>query len=624
MKKILFILLFLTLALGQYTVNSDLLVKGDVSLEGDTNDANEGTIDLPSVTADRTYTLPDRDVNFGDVPSASYPVSDAELVDDITVTSTNDITTTGNVGAVTFTGDGSALTGIATGTGGIVNSGSTTIGADSTADGSGEIALQTREITRLTVENAGDVNVVGQFIVDERIGVNTDDPHSSITVDGDMAFFGRLPQALVTFSFDDGYISDYTVMKPLFAAQGEVGCSAIIDNSIGDGGRMSGAQIVELEDAGWEILAHTKTHANLRDSTESVIRSELTLNKATLEALGLTINNLVYPYTFHDELSRRVTRELFRSGRGGGTLLNPQVLHHYGLNSVNGDTPADSSTYKAWIDSAESQSKWLIFYIHSTDATDSLMIESLINYVQSKSISIVTINQGLDLIGNPIEVGDAVSISPAGINLTGELGLNTQTPTTTMEVIGSESDGETFISVKEKRSTTGDLAGIRFSTINAGYYKSFIAHMETSTNGAGDMVFVVDTGTDAADAVIGDEKMRLTRVGDLGIGTTLPTHTFNIYHTDPWVVLTDNTTNKNISTVAQMIDSACVYIEASSTPSLGFRGADGVADASEITINTADQMLFNNASGGYTFDGWIGVNGTLPKVVMVIIQQLPH
>lgn len=50
---------------------------------------------------------------------------------------------------------GSGLTGIGSGTGGVINIGSTTIGADSDADGVGVVVLQTRGITRFQVNNDG-------------------------------------------------------------------------------------------------------------------------------------------------------------------------------------------------------------------------------------------------------------------------------------------------------------------------------------------------------------------------------------------------------------------------------------------------------------------------------------
>ena len=68
MKKILIILSFLTIVLAQtHTINAHLLVKGDISMEGNADDDFEGRFTLPSVTADRTWTLPDTDLNFGSI-----------------------------------------------------------------------------------------------------------------------------------------------------------------------------------------------------------------------------------------------------------------------------------------------------------------------------------------------------------------------------------------------------------------------------------------------------------------------------------------------------------------------------------------------------------------------------
>lgn len=66
-----------------------------------------------------------------------------------------------NIYGTDFTGDGSGLTGIASGTGGVINTGSTTIGADSDSDDVGILVLQTRGTTRLTVANNGDIVVAG-------------------------------------------------------------------------------------------------------------------------------------------------------------------------------------------------------------------------------------------------------------------------------------------------------------------------------------------------------------------------------------------------------------------------------------------------------------------------------
>lgn len=57
---------------------------------------------------------------------------------------------------------GAGLSGIGTGTGGVINTGTTTIGGDSDADGVGTVAIQTRGLNRIVVANNGKVGFAGQ------------------------------------------------------------------------------------------------------------------------------------------------------------------------------------------------------------------------------------------------------------------------------------------------------------------------------------------------------------------------------------------------------------------------------------------------------------------------------
>src|SRR3990170_4259952 len=92
---------------------------------------------------------------------------------------------------------------------------------------------------------------------------------------------------LVTFVFDDGNETDYTVAKNIFSAQGEVACSAVTTNWINGKGYLTVPQLMELQNAGWEILSHTESHPNLRDLSGSQIETELSQSKAALENWGL-------------------------------------------------------------------------------------------------------------------------------------------------------------------------------------------------------------------------------------------------------------------------------------------------------------------------------------------------
>lgn len=75
------------------------------------------------------------------------------------------VTVTGNVTATAFIGNGAGLTGIAAGTGGVENTGSTTVGADSDSNGVGVVALQTRATTRLQIENDGTISIANDLVI---------------------------------------------------------------------------------------------------------------------------------------------------------------------------------------------------------------------------------------------------------------------------------------------------------------------------------------------------------------------------------------------------------------------------------------------------------------------------
>ena len=103
-------------------------------------------------------------------------------------------------------------------------------------------------------------------------------------------------------------------------------------------------------------------------------------------------------------------------------------------------------------------------------------------------------------------------------NTNDRLGVGTATPNQKLQVTGSNSTGFAGATLQNSNGNVG-LAGVQFSS-DTTYSKSAIAQVRESPNGAGPLVFYVDSNTDAADWSTGDEKMRISAAGDVGIGTT--------------------------------------------------------------------------------------------------------
>ena len=170
---------------------------------------------------------------------------------------------------------------------------------------------------------------------------------------------------LITFVFDDGNDTDYLVAKDIFAEQGAVACSAITTDWINRPGYLTAEQIIGLKDAGWEIMAHTVTHPNLRSLSSAQVEVELSRSKATLEGLGLSIKNLVYPYNKNNEIVRAVARRYYRSGRAGTNAVNGADFDQYNLKSYS--IKHDLARMESYIDRAYAGRSWIIFYQHQVD-----------------------------------------------------------------------------------------------------------------------------------------------------------------------------------------------------------------------------------------------------------------
>ncbi|MEQ9425220.1 MAG: hypothetical protein RJQ09_12425 [Cyclobacteriaceae bacterium] len=91
-----------------------------------------------------------------------------------TSTPSSTLEVNGTIKAASFIGDGSGLTGITGGTGGISNDDDTVIAADANTDDTGEIALQTRNLNRMVITNGGNV------------GIGTESPSTLLDVNGDL------------------------------------------------------------------------------------------------------------------------------------------------------------------------------------------------------------------------------------------------------------------------------------------------------------------------------------------------------------------------------------------------------------------------------------------------------
>lgn len=327
-------------------------------------------------------------------------------------------------------------------------------------------------------------------------------------------------QALVTFSVDDGSTSDYTILKPLFTAKGINGIINIITDQIGGGGKMTWDQVRGMQAAGWEIGSHSITHADMTAISADSVRIEMRDSKATLEAESLTdINNWTFPGNQSGTTSREICREYYRSGSAGSisdTFNNPKVLRSYRLSRVSYNDASRLALLKRMVDNAITDKTWTIVYIHTVVTADSVALAELIDYIQAKGsvISIVTLNEGLDIVGNNYDHADGFSVNGEDMRINGAIYRDGSTYTypfihTWYDTTESCDGANLFMGEYSGNQTSSPSgAGANYASYNTGLGSYTLEALTTGFNNTAVGAYALDSNTTGyANTAIGYEVM---------------------------------------------------------------------------------------------------------------------
>jgi peptidoglycan/xylan/chitin deacetylase (PgdA/CDA1 family) len=168
------------------------------------------------------------------------------------------------------------------------------------------------------------------------------------------------------------------------------------------------ADVLAIQAAGHEIGAHTKTHTSLTTLNTAGKMDEISGSKADLEAVGLNIETIAYPYGDYDgEVKAIVAAEGFSLGRSVDRGFNDMLVDSYALKiqQVGRNTPL--AQLQSWIDQAEQNNTWLILMFHqiNDDPTATLGINesdfvSLVSYADSADVDVITVAEGSALLNN--------------------------------------------------------------------------------------------------------------------------------------------------------------------------------------------------------------------------------
>ena len=211
----------------------------------------------------------------------------------------------------------------------------------------------------------------------------------------------------ITFHFDDCFITQYEQAFPVFQKAGAVGCLVV---AAGEGRHaMTFDQMMEMQNAGWEIICHTFNHVRMavEPLSADVADYEVVQSKHFLEHKGFRVRQFVTPYSgCHADtlpLLRAHYDAAFTVYKNSNAqpieeLVIQRPVQRYRLNRavMSGHTLEE---LKAFVDYVAEHDDWLIFYEHELGVGKNItaeILEGVVRYCQEKGVEILTSSEALD------------------------------------------------------------------------------------------------------------------------------------------------------------------------------------------------------------------------------------
>ena len=211
---------------------------------------------------------------------------------------------------------------------------------------------------------------------------------------------------LVTFIADDGNAADFTLLKPLSDQYKIPFTSALLTSTINEPNSMTIEQLNVLYATGrWEFVSHTVNHPFLTEVSDTQLNDELSQSQQWLMSknLGNGYQYLVYPYGRHDSRVMDAAMKYYKAAfntvpKLNSAQVNPASINRIPLGAWTSPGEDTVAYYKSKVDEAIANGEWLVFMLHPGAVSyghNNADLETVIQYIQSKNVPIVTINEAM-------------------------------------------------------------------------------------------------------------------------------------------------------------------------------------------------------------------------------------
>jgi peptidoglycan/xylan/chitin deacetylase (PgdA/CDA1 family) len=266
------------------------------------------------------------------------------------------------------------------------------------------------------------------------------------------AFTVAANPTVVSLTFDDGNLDQYTNAFPILQAHHMVGTFYIITGEANNlSGSMTLSQLQALYSAGNEIAGHTVLHPYLSQVSTDEATREICDGRNTLLNWGFPVTDFAYPHSDQNSTIEGIVKQCgYDSARSDGQIKSPDGCLS-GCPLAETIPPADPYLIKSpdsiqdtWsvsdIEGLVTQAEnggggWinLIFHHICDNACDPYSItpanfSAVLDWLQTQNISIKTVNQVMGGPVNPQVSAPQVPPAPPGTNGVVNPSLETQDP----------------------------------------------------------------------------------------------------------------------------------------------------------------------------------------------------
>ena len=175
---------------------------------------------------------------------------------------------------------------------------------------------------------------------------------------------------LVSFWFDDGWLTQYTVAAPILKANNYPGAVAITTDLVGYEAYMSWGQVKRLYHYyQWDVTAHSRTHnCDATTLTPESIQAEIDGSLKDLVNQGIDVDTYVLPCGVQAPEVINHVKQTYVAMRDSGSVLNPlPVTDPYALHAFTIHDNVSLAQIETWLKQAAAEKSWLILMLHQID-----------------------------------------------------------------------------------------------------------------------------------------------------------------------------------------------------------------------------------------------------------------